>query len=158
MGLNQELLIKAPWGGLRIEIHADVIVGVHFLKKAPKRVSLAKTPFEKEVIRQMREYFEGKRLDFELPFALAGTDFQNQVWKQLWMIPYGNTESYQGLAKVLERPKAARAVARAMATNRLPLILPCHRIIASNKTLGGFSGGLSVKKWLLEHERENKNH
>jgi methylated-DNA-[protein]-cysteine S-methyltransferase len=106
-----------------------------------------------EVDRQLREYFEGSRTDFDVRLADIGTPFQRRVWELLRAIPYGETRSYGQLAAELGQPGASRAVGRANATNPIPVIVPCHRVIGSTGTLTGFAGGLDSKRWLLEFER-----
>jgi methylated-DNA-[protein]-cysteine S-methyltransferase len=102
---------------------------------------------------ELREYYAGERREFGLPLALVGSEWQKAVWLELTRIPYGETRSYGEIADRLDRPGAARAVGRANATNRLPLVVPCHRVIAADGSLGGFNGGLHIKERLLEHER-----
>ncbi|MEO8050548.1 MAG: methylated-DNA--[protein]-cysteine S-methyltransferase [Acidobacteriota bacterium] len=105
-----------------------------------------------EAARQLREYFAGKRAEFDLPLAPAGTAFQRAVWRQLQQIPYGETISYAELARRVGNPKASRAVGSANGANPLPIVIPCHRVIASDGTLGGFGGGLPTKQMLLALE------
>ena len=102
---------------------------------------------------ELREYHDGERREFGLPLFFVGSEWQKAVWRELTRIPYGETRSYGEIADRLDRPGAARAVGRANATNRLPLVVPCHRVIAADGTLGGFNGGLHLKERLLEHER-----
>lgn len=97
-------------------------------------------------------YFEGKARDFSLPLAPSGTLFQLAVWRALQSIPYGETETYAGLARRLGRDKAARAVGAANRRNPLPLVVPCHRVIGADGSLTGYAGGLEAKAWLLRHE------
>jgi len=104
-------------------------------------------------IKQLDEYFNKQRTEFELPLILAGTDFQKQIWQALQTIPYGQTVSYLELAKKLGKPKAVRAVANANAANALSIIIPCHRIIGNNGQLVGYAGGLETKKALLKQEQ-----
>ena len=106
----------------------------------------------KDAVNQFREYFEGKRQDFDLKLNPSGTEFQQKVWKALLEIPYGKTVSYMELSKRLGDPKAIRAVAAANGKNPLWIVVPCHRVIGSNGDLVGYAGGLHRKKWLLEHE------
>jgi AraC family transcriptional regulator of adaptative response/methylated-DNA-[protein]-cysteine methyltransferase len=103
--------------------------------------------------RQLQAYFNGQRLQFELPLAHPGTDFQVAVWKALMRIPAGETRSYQALAESLGRPDAVRAVARANGDNRLAIVVPCHRVIGKDGRLTGYGGGLWRKQRLLELER-----
>jgi O-6-methylguanine DNA methyltransferase len=104
------------------------------------------------VRKQLLEYCSGARREFDLPLVLVGSAWQKAVWRALTEIPYGETRSYGEVADMIGRPGAARAVGRANATNRLPLVVPCHRVIAADGTLGGFNGGLNIKERLLEHE------
>lgn len=101
---------------------------------------------------QLREYFDRRRVTFELPLAPRGTDFQREVWAHLLRIPYGETSTYSEAAERLGRPRAARAVGRANATNPLPILVPCHRLVGRNGSLTGFAGGLEFKRGLLELE------
>lgn len=107
-----------------------------------------------EPLRQLNEYFAGKRQDFDLEIALEGTPFQKQVWQELRRIPFGETASYQTIAERLGNPKACRAVGMANNKNPLPIIIPCHRIIGKDGSLTGYGGGLTVKQQLLDLERE----
>ncbi len=104
---------------------------------------------------QVDEYLQGKRKVFDLPLLLVGSEFQKQVWKELLRVPYGQRVSYLDLAKSIGKPEAVRAVANANGANSLALIVPCHRIIASDGSIGGYGGGVSVKKRLLKLEDEN---
>lgn len=101
---------------------------------------------------QMKEYFAGTRQAFDLPLYPVGTDFQKRVWDGLQQIPYGETRSYKRQSIFLGDEKAIRAVARANGENGIAIIIPCHRVIGENGSLVGYGGGLSKKKWLLEHE------
>jgi len=103
-------------------------------------------------VAQLREYFAGQRRDFDLPLAPEGTVFQRRVWRALQSIPYGETISYAELAKRTGNPKAARAVGSANGKNQIPIVIPCHRVIAADGTLGGFGGGLETKRRLLAIE------
>ena len=108
-----------------------------------------------DAMRQLREYFAGKRAEFDLPLAPVGTAFQRSVWRQLQQIPYGETISYGELARRVGNPKASRAVGSANGANPLPIVIPCHRVIASDGTLGGFGGGLPTKQTLLALEQRS---
>ena len=101
---------------------------------------------------ELLEYAAGTRQTFDVPFVLAGSEWQKAVWRALTRIPFGETRSYAEVAEMVGRPKAARAVGKANATNRLPLVVPCHRVIGANGSLTGFTGGLHLKTRLLEHE------
>lgn len=104
------------------------------------------------VVKQLQEYFDGKRTEFDLQLNPQGTDFQKKVWKELTRIPYGETTSYLELSQKLGDVKAIRAVAAANGKNPLWIIVPCHRVIGSDGSLTGYAGGLHRKKWLLEFE------
>ncbi|MBP6909868.1 MAG: methylated-DNA--[protein]-cysteine S-methyltransferase [Candidatus Saccharicenans sp.] len=104
--------------------------------------------------RQLDEYFRGTRQKFQLKLKPAGTGFQQQVWRQLQKIPYGQTRTYGQIAAACGRPKAARAVGQANHQNPLLIIVPCHRVIGVNGSLVGFGGGLWRKHWLLAHEKK----
>ena len=104
------------------------------------------------VVAQLREYLEGARREFDLTLAPPGTPFQRRVWEELSRIPYGATISYRELARRVGNPAATRAVARANATNPIPIVVPCHRVIGSDGTLTGYGGGLHRKRWLLALE------
>ncbi|MFZ5927375.1 MAG: methylated-DNA--[protein]-cysteine S-methyltransferase [Acidobacteriota bacterium] len=109
-------------------------------------------PVLQQARQELEEYASGKRRKFEVPFELEGTRFQCDVWKALFEIPFGEVRTYGDLARYLGRPGAARAVGAAAGRNPLPVIIPCHRLIGSGGALTGFSGGLEVKKKLLELE------
>ena len=101
---------------------------------------------------QLEEYFRGERDAFALALAPAGSDFQRRVWSELARIPFGATVSYAELAARAGRPGAARAAGRANATNPIPIVLPCHRVLGANGSLTGYAGGLETKRRLLELE------
>ncbi len=103
---------------------------------------------------QLDEYFAGRRTEFTLPLEFVGTPFQRLVWNQLSHIPYGSTRSYEALAKAIGRPGAPRAVGRANGDNRLAIVIPCHRIVRSDGTLGGYGGGKWRKQALLDLEQK----
>ncbi len=104
-------------------------------------------------MRQLDEYFKGRRKKFSVPLVLIGTDFQKAVWRQLKKIPFGQTASYGDVARAIGRPRAFRAVGNANNKNPIPLIIPCHRVIGSDGKLVGFGGGIWRKRWLLDHEK-----
>jgi AraC family transcriptional regulator, regulatory protein of adaptative response / methylated-DNA-[protein]-cysteine methyltransferase len=102
---------------------------------------------------QLADYFSGKKLDFDIPLAPVGSDFQVRAWKILRSIPVGETRSYSWMAKCLGDENARRAVGRANGTNMICIVIPCHRVIRADGTLCGYGGGLWRKKWLLDHEQ-----
>ncbi len=105
-------------------------------------------------VAQLVEYFLGTRTTFDLPVSLAGTAFQNAVWAELAKLPYGGVLSYGEIGRATGRPTAGRAVGGAVGANPLPIIVPCHRVLASNGRITGYSGGngIPTKVWLLDHE------
>lgn len=105
-----------------------------------------------KAILQLNEYFTRKRKTFDIPLLLVGTEFQKTVWRELLRIPFGTTASYGELSKKLGNPKAVRAVAASNGANSISILIPCHRIIGSNRKLTGYAGGLEAKKFLLELE------
>ena len=120
-----------------------------------KSYMLKETDLINNTRKQLDEYFAGNRKQFDIPIKLDGTDFQIKVWKELLKIPYGETCSYLDIAKCIGNPKASRAVGMANNKNKIIIIVPCHRVIGSNKKLVGYACGLDVKEKLLELEREN---
>jgi methylated-DNA-[protein]-cysteine S-methyltransferase len=105
-----------------------------------------------ECVKQLKEYFEGSRKEFDLPIQQNGTVFQQSVWKELLAIHYGETISYLQLARNLGNIKAIRAAASTNGKNKIAIVVPCHRVIGSNKQMVGYAGGISRKRWLLMHE------
>lgn len=101
---------------------------------------------------QLKAYFDGQLQEFDLPLTLKGTAFQTQVWMALQQVKYGETASYLDIAKAIGNPKAVRAVGMANGRNPIAIVVPCHRIIGSNKTLTGYAGGLPRKQYLLNLE------
>jgi methylated-DNA-[protein]-cysteine S-methyltransferase len=117
----------------------------------------------RQVLRELREYFAGERWDFTLPLAAEGTEFRRAAWEALRRIPCGETRTYGDLARELGKPNASRAVGQANAHNPIPILVPCHRVLASNGGIGGYLGsweggdGTGIKRWLLEHEKGMRN-
>jgi len=103
--------------------------------------------------KQLDEYLNGNRKEFDIPLLMVGTDFQRRVWKALMRVPYGATSTYGQIAEDIASPRAVRAVGNANRTNPISIIVPCHRVIGSNGELIGYGGGLSLKKWLLRLEQ-----
>lgn len=122
-----------------------------YFEENPLSVS-SESPFLKEAVAQLKEYFDGKRTQFSLALNPDGTDFQKRVWQQLIEIPFGKTKSYQEIANQLGDPKVIRAAASANGKNPIAIIIPCHRVIGSDGSLTGYAGGLPRKKWLLDFE------
>jgi len=144
---------KSPVGILEIIANDTAITEVYILNKYPDKIKTSSNPIILEACKQFDEYFAGKRKIFDLPLLPeGGTPFQQTVWKQLQEIPYGKTISYAQLAQAIGNPKACRAVGSANGKNPISIIIPCHRVIASDGGLGGYASGLVVKKMLLDLE------
>jgi len=144
----------SPVGLLKIAGSEHFIAEVTFHDTSQKNQSGKKEvpPLLIQCIEQFIQYFNGDRRIFEIPINQAGTAFQQEVWNELVGIPYAKTISYLDLARRTGDSKATRAVANANGKNNVCIIVPCHRVIGSNKDLVGYSGGLWRKRWLLEHE------
>ena len=142
--------IKTPLGIARIEGDENGVSAISVLDEGAISISIPE--ILQNAVNQLNEYFEGKRLNFDLKLNPKGTDFQKKVWKGLLQIPYGKTRTYLEQSKVLGDVKAIRAVASANGKNPLWIVVPCHRVIGSDGSLTGYAGGLRRKKWLLEHE------
>lgn len=112
-------------------------------------------PLLTQLATEIGEYFSGTRRDFGVPLHPVGTPFQLEVWKALLTIPYGQTRSYAEEARMIGRPTAVRAVAHANGRNRIPILIPCHRVIGSDGALTGYSGGIGRKTELLRLERSS---
>ena len=108
-----------------------------------------------KVVRQLEAYFAGELKVFDVPLALNGTPFQKAAWEALMEIPYGQTCSYKDIAIKIGNPKAVRAVGMANNKNKIPIIIPCHRVIGTNGKLVGYAGGLEIKQQLLDLEADN---
>lgn len=108
----------------------------------------------RQLKKQIKEYFAGKRKEFSLSLVTPGSEFQQAVWKELLKIPFGETISYHEQAEAIKNPGAVRAVGSANGTNRIAIIIPCHRVIGSDGRLVGYGGGLKRKQWLLDHEKK----
>lgn len=129
----------------------DAAIAVNQLTLMPHE-KLSTHEILKKTCQQLTQYFNHQRTEFDVPLAATGTPFRQQVWQALVEIPYGETESYAGLAKKINNEKAVRAVGTANGANPIALIVPCHRVIGSNGKLTGYAGGLALKEKLLQHE------
>lgn len=116
------------------------------------------SPLLNETIRQLDKYFSHDLLAFDLPLSPAGTDFQKKIWNSLMAIPYNKTTTYCAVARVIGRPLSNMAVANAIASNPISIIIPCHRVIGADGTLTGYAGGLNAKQALLNLEAGIKIH
>ena len=116
-------------------------------------VSMGRHPFLDRLKAELADYFAGSLSRFTVPLLIRGTPFQETVWRQLLRIPFGETRSYGDVARAIRAPKASRAVGAANGQNRICILIPCHRVIASGGKLGGYGGGLDRKQFLLDLER-----
>jgi AraC family transcriptional regulator of adaptative response/methylated-DNA-[protein]-cysteine methyltransferase len=103
---------------------------------------------------EIEQYFNGALREFKTPLSFLGSPFQKRVWEELKKIPLGETRSYSDIAAVIGKPPAFRAVAQANGANQFAIVIPCHRVINTNGDLGGYGGGLTRKKWLINHEKK----
>lgn len=150
--------LETPVGLVRVVVSAGVICRVdmetqdRYHDVAADR-HLPDEPLLRRAVEQLREYFAGRRLSFDLPMEPAhGTPFQRRAWQALRAIPFGETRTYGDQARAIGAPAAVRAVGAANGRNPLGIIVPCHRVIGSDGKLTGYGGGLPAKQWLLEHE------
>lgn len=156
--------VDTPVGSLTLGATADAVVLADFSDRAMMPAQLAavrrrigpttfgSAPMLDELERQLRAYLAGDRRTFDLPVDLPGSPFQESVWAELRRIPYGETITYRELAARVGVPAASRAVGRANGSNRLAIVVPCHRVVAAGGGLGGYGGGLPAKRWLLDLE------
>ncbi|HEX8743592.1 MAG TPA: methylated-DNA--[protein]-cysteine S-methyltransferase [Thermoleophilaceae bacterium] len=144
---------ESPLGPLTLRGGADRLVAIHFPGEVGRLGAGARDDraFE-EVARQLDEYFDGRRTEFDLPVVLDGTPFERAVWGQLRTIPYGATTSYGALARAIGEFDRVREVAAAIGRTPTPIVVPCHRVIGSDGSLTGYGGGLDRKRALLDLE------
>lgn len=156
--MNHQVMVETPVGTLRLTADDTALVQVGWNAESAGAVEAAAeaaTPLLQQAAAELREYFSGKRKEFTVAVRFEGTDFTVKVLKALAEVPYGEVVSYKDLATRAGSPGAARGIGRVMAGNRLPIILPCHRVVASDGSLTGYSGqgGLQTKRWLLDFEK-----
>ncbi len=149
--MSGRIFTYTPVGHLEIISDGSSLAGIRSCPEPFGDVSGDTVTAEAE--RQLAEYFAGDRRRFELPLRLCGTDFRLRVWNALADIPYGETVSYSGIAAAAGSPKACRAAGNAVGKNPFLIVLPCHRVVASDGTIGGFSADINIKKYLLEFEK-----
>ena len=167
---GQSQVLKASWidtplGPMMIVADEKLIYVLEFIdrrglereiERLRLRTKSAIIPGQTEASRalevELRLYFDGKLAEFQTPLFLLGSDFQKHVWEELKKIPLGETRSYLELARAVKRPQAFRAVAQANGANQIAIVIPCHRVINASGAIGGYGGGLSRKRWLLDHE------
>ena len=144
--------MECPLGVLKIAEDGTGITEISLVNEKEED-RLEDSRYLTQAKKELSEYFEGKRNRFDLPLSLHGTEFQKRVWQALCEIPYGETRSYQQLAASIGNKKAQRAVGMANHANKIAIVIPCHRVIQSNGSLGGYAYGVSCKKYLLNLER-----
>ncbi len=146
--------IESPIGELLLTADTRGITGLYMNTKAklPDERSRRDDAVFHEAKHQMDAYFAGRLKVFDLPIVFTGTPFQNDVWRALCDIPFGETLSYGGLARRVGRPSASRAVGAANGRNPISIVVPCHRVIGADGSLTGYGGGMDRKRWLLQHE------
>jgi methylated-DNA-[protein]-cysteine S-methyltransferase len=145
-------IMETPVGPVTVVSTPKGLSSVRF-GAAPPRDAVADEDANRPYIRQIAEYFDGRRRRFDLPLDLEGTSFQMAVWQELRAIPYGETRSYGDIARKLGNPGAARAVGMANHDNPIAVVVPCQRVIGSNGALTGYAAGLPLKKKLLSIEQ-----
>ena len=150
-------VLASPVGELTLTSNGEALTGLHFeghrsALDARDSTRRDEGPFA-ETRRQLEAYFDSDLTEFTIPLSLNGTAFQRRVWEELSRIPFGVTISYRELARRVGNPAASRAVGTANGRNPVAIIVPCHRVIAADGTLGGYGGGLDRKTWLLDIER-----
>jgi methylated-DNA-[protein]-cysteine S-methyltransferase len=145
--------LPSPLGPLTVVVDGDgALTRIHFVGVAPPPEALPDEGRCAAAVEQLRGYFAGERRRFDLPLAPAGTPFQRRVWSELARIEWGSTVDYGALAARIGRPGAARAVGRANATNPIPIVIPCHRVIGRDGSATGYAGGIEAKRTLLRLE------
>jgi len=157
------IVLVTPAGPVALYLSRKGVAGIELPRGDQKRRAAVRgnrlSPVGKAAAAFLLRYFSGERVVFDLPLDLRhATVFQRAVWQAARKIPYGETRSYAWIAKRIGKPRAARAVGRALGANPVPVIVPCHRVISSAGTLGGFSSGLGMKKKLLKLEKGGSVH
>ncbi len=148
--------LKTPVGLINIKTDREFLLSVSFVENAGTK-SVLQPGILQETIKQLKEYFEGTRKEFTVKMNPRGTDFQKKVWEQLTFIPFGESVSYNEIAKKLGSAKYARAVGLANRNNPVAIVIPCHRVLGANGKLTGYAGGLERKSWLLKHELKHSD-
>ena len=149
--MKYQMIMDSPLGKLLLMEENGALVKLSF-RAEYREAEIRETPVLLEAKHQLEEYFEGKRKVFDLPLKYEGTPFQHAVWDALRDIPYSEVRSYREIAEAVGSPKAFRAVGQAVHNNPIALIVPCHRVIASDGSLGGFAAGPEMKMKTLTLE------
>lgn len=145
-------ILDTPIGPLRVEATENAITAIRFVYEKEDLIANS-TPLTDEALFQLKRYFKGNQQSFDLPLANTGSEFQNKVWEQLHLIPFGHTSTYSKIARALGDDKTVRAVGSANGKNPFAIVVPCHRVIGANGDLVGYAGGLHRKQWLLKFEK-----
>lgn len=148
---------RTPIGFVEMTLDGSKPVSIRFVSRAKTGTRVPEHAALRRSIKDISDYFTGKRMRFSLR-EMQGTAFQKKVWKEIVRVPAAATRSYKDIARRVGRPRAVRAVANACGRNPLPILVPCHRIVASGGGLGGYSCGLHRKRWLLAHEARHAKH
>lgn len=146
--------LKSPIGEIKITADENSVASILFVFNDTEMEEENCNDILAQCKIELSEYFAGKRKEFEVPFNQVGTEFQQKVWNELTKINYGQTVSYNHIAKAIDNQKSIRAVGTTNGKNQISIIVPCHRVIGSDGSLTGYAGGLWRKKWLLNHEKE----
>lgn len=154
---NYSCSLKTPIGTMIAKTDGQAIISLDFMDNTTSILDHSDHPILHQLEKELEEYFVGERSIFSVPLNPIGTPFQTSVWETLLTIPYGKTISYAEEAKRFGNPKATRAVANANGKNPIAILIPCHRVIASGGGLGGYSGGLWRKEFLLHLESEKSS-
>lgn len=141
-------------GNITIVATNDYITNLYINYNNIKAIQ-EETKLISQTANEIKEYLDGNKKSFSIPIKIEGTDFQKKVWQELLKISYGETRSYKDIAININNSKACRAVGTAIKNNPIPIIIPCHRVINSNKNLGGYAYGLEIKKILLKIEKND---
>jgi len=151
-------LYRFKWVNLGIAEDDGFITNIFFESdnRLGLKLSNVETPLIKRAAGQLEEYFEGQRFSFDFPILLSGTEFQKKVWGAVSAIPYGETRTYKEVAALAGNPLATRAAGMANNRNPIVIVIPCHRVIGHDGKLVGYGGGLDVKEYLLELEKQYK--
>jgi len=144
-------IFDSPLGKLYLTFSGDSLSGISFTK--PSDISFKKGSAPENFIKELDLYFKGSNGKFAQKIKfLSGTEFEMKVWNALNEIPYGETKTYKWIAEKIGKPSAVRAVGQALSKNPIPIVIPCHRVIESDGSIGGYSSGVNIKKRLLEME------
>lgn len=147
--------LESPCGLIKIIATDTKLEEIRFLNHIEQDFT-NENEITKKFSKELSEYFFQRRKTFSMDLILKGTEFQKEVWNALMEIPYGEVITYKDLAEKIDNPKAYRAVGNANNKNKIPIIIPCHRVIGSKGNLVGYAGGIDLKYFLIEHEKANR--